>query len=36
MLESYDEILEDDSIINVGRVRLETILTPDFGSMCLK
>ena len=38
MLESYDEILEDDSIINVGRVRLETILTPGHtpGSMCFK
>ena len=38
MLESYDEILEDDSIINVGRIRLETILTPGHtpGSMCFK
>jgi glyoxylase-like metal-dependent hydrolase (beta-lactamase superfamily II) len=38
MLESYDEILEDESVINVGRVRLETILTPGHtpGSMCFK
>ena len=38
MLESYDEILEDDSVINVGRVRLETILTPGHtpGAMCFK
>ena len=38
MLESDDEILEDESVINVGRVRLETILTPGHtpGSMCFK
>ena len=38
MLESYDEILEDESVINVGMVRLETILTPGHtpGSMCFK
>ena len=38
MLESYDEILEDDSMFNVGRVRFETILTPGHtpGSMCFK
>ena len=36
MLPSYDEILEDDSVINVGRLRLTTIHTPGHtpGSMC--
>ena len=28
MLDSYDEILEDESVIEVGRLRLHTILTP--------
>ena len=28
MLDSYDEILEDDCVISVGRIKLETILTP--------
>ena len=38
MLDSYDEILEDDCIISVGRIKLETILTPGHtpGSMCFK
>jgi glyoxylase-like metal-dependent hydrolase (beta-lactamase superfamily II) len=36
MLPSYDTILEDDSVIPVGRLRLHTILTPGHtpGSMC--
>ncbi len=36
MLESYDEILEHDTIIQVGDLRLRTILTPGHtpGSMC--
>jgi glyoxylase-like metal-dependent hydrolase (beta-lactamase superfamily II) len=36
MLPSYDEILEDDSVIEVGRLRIETIATPGHtpGSMC--
>ena len=36
MLPSYDFVLEDDSIIEVGRVRLRTIATPGHtpGSMC--
>ena len=28
MLDSYDEILEDDSVIEVGRLKLHTIMTP--------
>ena len=38
MLESYDEILEDDCVISVGSIKLETILTPGHtpGSMCFK
>ncbi|MAP98720.1 MAG: hypothetical protein CL428_10675 [Acidimicrobiaceae bacterium] len=38
MLDSYDEILEDDCVISVGRIKLETILTPGHtpGSMCFK
>jgi glyoxylase-like metal-dependent hydrolase (beta-lactamase superfamily II) len=38
MLPSYDQILEDESIIQVGRLRLETIFTPGHtpGSMCFK
>ena len=38
MLDSYDEILEDDCVISVGRINLETILTPGHtpGSMCFK
>ena len=36
MLPSYDELLEDESTITVGRLRLKTILTPGHtpGSMC--
>ncbi len=36
MLDSYDEILEHDSVIEVGDLRLRTILTPGHtaGSMC--
>ena len=36
MLPSYDYLLEDDSVIEVGRLRLRTILTPGHtpGSMC--
>lgn len=36
MLPSYDEVLEDDSVIEVGRLRLHTIATPGHtpGSMC--
>ncbi len=36
MLPSYDELMEDDSAIDVGRLRLRTILTPGHtpGSMC--
>ena len=36
MLDSYDEILEDESAIEVGRLRLHTIHTPGHtaGSMC--
>ena len=38
MLPSYDDILEDDSVIEVGRLRLHTIHTPGHtpGSMCFK
>ena len=36
MLPSYDFVLDDDSVIEVGRLRLRTILTPGHtpGSMC--
>jgi glyoxylase-like metal-dependent hydrolase (beta-lactamase superfamily II) len=38
MLPSYDDILEDESVIEVGRLRLRTIATPGHtpGSMCFK
>ena len=38
MLPSYDFVLEDDSVIQVGRLRLHTIFTPGHtaGSMCFK
>ena len=38
MLPSYDQILEDDSVIEVGRLRLKTIHTPGHtpGSMCFE
>jgi glyoxylase-like metal-dependent hydrolase (beta-lactamase superfamily II) len=36
MLPSYDEVIEDDTVIAVGRLRLRTIHTPGHtpGSMC--
>src|SRR5881227_3073299 len=36
MLPSYDFVLEDDTVIEVGRLRLRTMLTPGHtpGSMC--
>jgi glyoxylase-like metal-dependent hydrolase (beta-lactamase superfamily II) len=36
MLPSYDEVIEDDAVIEVGRLRLRTIATPGHtpGSMC--
>jgi len=36
MLPSYDSILEDDSVIEIGRLRLRTAATPGHtpGSMC--
>jgi len=36
MLPSYDSILEDDDVLEVGRLRLRTIATPGHtrGSMC--
>jgi glyoxylase-like metal-dependent hydrolase (beta-lactamase superfamily II) len=36
MLPSYDSLLEDDTFLEVGRLRLRTILTPGHtpGSMC--
>lgn len=38
MLPSYDEIIEDDSVIEVGRLELHTIHTPGHtpGSMCFR
>ena len=38
MLPSYDDLLEDDDVIQVGRLRLHTILTPGHtpGSMCFQ
>ena len=38
MLDSYDYLLEDESVIGVGRLRLHTILTPGHtpGSMCFE
>ncbi|MGA2037217.1 MAG: MBL fold metallo-hydrolase [Acidimicrobiales bacterium] len=36
MLPSYDKLLEDDSVVEVGQLRIETIATPGHtpGSMC--
>ena len=36
MLPSYDELLEDESVVTVGRLRVHTIATPGHtpGSMC--
>jgi glyoxylase-like metal-dependent hydrolase (beta-lactamase superfamily II) len=38
MLPSYDDVLEDESVIEVGRLRLHTIHTPGHtpGSMCFR
>jgi glyoxylase-like metal-dependent hydrolase (beta-lactamase superfamily II) len=38
MLPSYDDILADDDVLEVGRLRLRTILTPGHtpGSMCFR
>jgi glyoxylase-like metal-dependent hydrolase (beta-lactamase superfamily II) len=38
MLPSYDQLLSDEAVIEVGRLRLETIATPGHtpGSMCFK
>ena len=38
MLQSYDFVLEDESAIDVGRLRLHTIATPGHtpGSMCFR
>lgn len=38
MLPSYDDLLEDESVIAVGRLRLHTIHTPGHtpGSMCFR
>jgi glyoxylase-like metal-dependent hydrolase (beta-lactamase superfamily II) len=38
MLPSYDFVLEDESVIQVGRLRLHTLLTPGHtpGSMCFR
>ena len=38
MLDSYDYLLEDDSVIEVGHLRLHTMLTPGHtpGSMCFR
>jgi glyoxylase-like metal-dependent hydrolase (beta-lactamase superfamily II) len=38
MLPSYDDVIDDDTVITVGRLRLHTIHTPGHtpGSMCFK
>jgi glyoxylase-like metal-dependent hydrolase (beta-lactamase superfamily II) len=38
MLDAYDYVLEDDTVLEVGRLRLHTILTPGHtpGSMCFR
>jgi glyoxylase-like metal-dependent hydrolase (beta-lactamase superfamily II) len=38
MLPSYDEVIDDDAVITVGRLRLRTIATPGHtpGSMCFR
>lgn len=38
MLPSYDYLLEDESVVEVGRLRLHTLLTPGHtpGSMCFR
>ena len=36
MLDAYDEVLDDDAVLTIGRLRLRTIATPGHtpGSMC--
>jgi glyoxylase-like metal-dependent hydrolase (beta-lactamase superfamily II) len=38
MLPSYDDLLEDETAIEIGRLRLHTVLTPGHtaGSMCFR
>ena len=38
MLDAYDQLLEDESVIEVGRLRLHTLATPGHtpGSMCFR
>lgn len=38
MLDSYDYLLEDESVVQVGRLRLHTLATPGHtpGSMCFR
>ncbi len=38
MLQAYDDVLEDESVVEVGRLRLHTIATPGHtpGSMCFR
>jgi glyoxylase-like metal-dependent hydrolase (beta-lactamase superfamily II) len=38
MLPSYDEVIDDESVVEVGRLRLHTIATPGHtpGSMCFR
>jgi glyoxylase-like metal-dependent hydrolase (beta-lactamase superfamily II) len=38
MLDSYDYLLDDESVVEVGRLRLHTLLTPGHtpGSMCFR
>lgn len=38
MLDSYDYVLEDEAVIDVGRLRLHTVATPGHtpGSMCFR
>jgi glyoxylase-like metal-dependent hydrolase (beta-lactamase superfamily II) len=38
MLDAYDYVIEDDSVIEVGDLRLHTILTPGHtpGSICFR
>ena len=38
MLPGYDDVLDDDTVLEVGRLRLRTILTPGHtpGSMCFR
>jgi glyoxylase-like metal-dependent hydrolase (beta-lactamase superfamily II) len=38
MLDSYDYVIDDDSVIEVGRLRLHTLATPGHtpGSMCFR